>query len=566
MLTGTVASANRQLFSQPDPKGFLSITLKALLREYGIALLAVVTAVAVRSLLTPWLGTRVPFITMFPAVAVVVWYGGRLPALAATMLGYLAIDYLIVEPGGVISGGPARLVAFSAYAVSCGIIIAFGDGMRRSKNRLQSSEQGLQRQVEALTRLHELSLRLAVTDDLNAALSAILKTLVEMHRASHGLLSLFDPATGYLGEAASVGLDARARQTLGRIAPGPDAGACGRAFATRRRAVVRDVEADPGFTEFREAARAIGFRAVHSTPILTRSGEILGVISVHFSAPRDPDELEMQLADMCARYAAEAIEGMRYKEALQGSEQRLRQQAAELEQQLIASGRLVSVGEMTAALAHEFNNPLGIMMGFAHELRSEKPLEHPDHRPLGIIYEEGKRCQKIVADLLEFASPQKSEFREIRPDELIDKALRFVSPRLHRQNIEVNVAIDTDGAKFIADPLQMGQVLVNLYLNAIDAMPDGGILSVRVARATIDGRDTIQLSVSDTGTGIARESLARIFQPFFTEKKRTGLGLGLPLCQRIVRNHNGVIDVASEVGQGTTLTIRLPVNGSAPDH
>ena len=559
MLATSAATVPRPLASAPGSERPGS-AVNAPLREYGIAFVAVAIAVALRSLLTPWLGARVPFITLFPAVAVAVWYGGYRPALMATLLGYLAVDYLIVESAGAVSGGPNRLVAFIAYLISCVIIIAFGDGMRRSKIRLLSSEAGLQRQVEALTKLHELSLRLAVTEDLEADLSAILKTLITIHRASFGLLSLYDPATGYLNEAASVGFDGKEHESLGRIMPGPHAGAHGRAFTMRRRVVVSDVEIDPSSGAYRAAARNAGIRAVHSTPILTRSGEIVGVFSVHFTAPREPDELEIRFADLCARHAAEAIESRRNRQSLLETEQLLRQQAAELEQQLIASGRLVSVGELTASLAHEFNNPLGIMLGFAQELRGERRPDDPEYRLLSIIYEEGKRCEKIVADLLEFSHPRKANVREMRPGESIEKALSFVRPKLYGQNIQANVAIDPDVPSLMADPVQIEQVLVNLFLNAIDAMPDGGVLTVRVASVPRSGRGAVTISVTDIGAGIAQESLTRIFQPFFTEKKRTGLGLGLPISQRIVQNHGGSIDVVSEVGKGTTFTIQLPLN------
>jgi signal transduction histidine kinase len=565
MIAGSAAPSGRTLLTAPDPNRPLSGISQRLLHDYGIALLAIALAIALRLLMTPWLGARVPYITLFPAVAVAVWYGGYRPALVATLLGYFVVDYLIVDSAPVVSGGPSRLVAFSAYFISCVIIIAFGDGMNRSKTRLLSSEVGLQRQVEALTKLHELSLRLAVTEDLPAALSVILKTLVGIHRASFGLLSLYDPATGDLNEAASVGFETDGRQSTERIMPGAHAGAHGRAFTMRRRVVVADVETDPDSGSYRAAARELAIRAVHSTPILTRSGDILGVMSVYFSAPREPDDLETQFSDMCARHAAEAIEARRYKQALQESEQKLRLQAADLEQQLIASGRLVSVGEITASLAHEFNNPLGVMMGFAQDLRSEKHRDHPDYRPLSIIYEEGKRCEKIVADLLEFSRPQKAELKEMRPRESIDKALSFVRARLYGQKIDVNVEVPPDVPTLIADPVQIEQVLVNLFLNAIDAMPQGGTLSVRAAHTEGPAGERVQFTITDTGDGIAEESLRRIFQPFFTEKKRTGMGLGLPICKRIVQNHGGTIAVASEVAKGTTFTICLPLRRTETD-
>ena len=115
-----------------------------------------------------------------------------------------------------------------------------------------------------------------------------------------------------------------------------------------------------------------------------------------------------------------------------------------------------------------------------------------------------------------------------------------------------------------ADPQQLEQVLVNLYLNAMDAMPDGGKLSVeaRISKSD-DAASTVLITVSDTGFGIAEADLPRIFQPFFTAKKKRGLGLGLPLCERIVKNHGGKIEVESQPGEGTTFKIYLPLNNVA---
>ena len=151
----------------------------------------------------------------------------------------------------------------------------------------------------------------------------------------------------------------------------------------------------------------------------------------------------------------------------------------------------------------------------------------------------------------------------MRPQESIEKALSFVRARLYGQKIEVNVTLARDVPTLIADPVQIEQVLVNLFLNAIDAMPHGGTLTVRAARAANFAGEGVHFTITDTGAGIAEESLRRIFQPFFTEKKRTGLGLGLPICRRIVQNHGGTIAVASEVAKGTTFTIDLPINRPA---
>ncbi|HEY3304290.1 MAG TPA: MEDS domain-containing protein [Candidatus Binatia bacterium] len=247
----------------------------------------------------------------------------------------------------------------------------------------------------------------------------------------------------------------------------------------------------------------------------------------------------------------------RMEEALRESEQKLRRQAEELEQQLIASGRLVSLGEITASMAHEFNNPLGIVMGFAEDLLSEKDPSSPDYQPLKIISDEAKRCKNIMQDLLNYSRPRRTEMGQIDIGKLVEKSLHLMTNRLYKQKIKSAIEVELGLPDILADAQQLEQVLVNLYLNAIDAMPEGGTLSVRVGRDREEGR--IAVSVTDTGFGIGAEVLPKIFQPFFSVKKKSGLGLGLPICDRIIRNHGGRIEVESRPHQGTTFRIYLPL-------
>jgi two-component system NtrC family sensor kinase len=234
-----------------------------------------------------------------------------------------------------------------------------------------------------------------------------------------------------------------------------------------------------------------------------------------------------------------------------------------LEQQLIMSGRLVSLGEVTASMAHEFNNPLGIIMGFVEDMLSSRDPADPDYRSLRIVDEESKRCRQIVKDLMEYARPRSTEFCSTSITDAMEKTLQLVENRLYKQKVTVEKKLEPDLPRIQADSQQLEQVLVNLYLNAIDAMPEGGKLTVEAKIAQLDGTAPMAvLTVADTGFGIAEPDLGKIFQPFFTAKKRRGMGLGLPICQRIVRNHGGRIAVESQPGKGTTFKIHLPLDWS----
>ena len=242
---------------------------------------------------------------------------------------------------------------------------------------------------------------------------------------------------------------------------------------------------------------------------------------------------------------------------LLANEERLRQHNRALEQQLIASGRLVSLGEITASMAHEFNNPLGVIMGFVEDLLEEADPSSPQYQALRIIDEETKRCEKIIQDLMQFARPGDAQRRQTYVHAVIDTTLHMMESRLYKQKVTLARRIQPDLPPIIADPQQLEQVLINLYLNAVDAMPDGGTLTVGAEQGS--DKQTTVITVTDTGRGMTADEAHRIFQPFYTANKKTGLGLGLAICERIIKNHGGQIEVQSEPGKGTAFKITLPL-------
>lgn len=257
-------------------------------------------------------------------------------------------------------------------------------------------------------------------------------------------------------------------------------------------------------------------------------------------------------------------EKKKVEEILRGSEAKLRKQANELEQQLIASGRLVSIGVVTASMAHEFNNPLGIVMGFTQELLSECDPESRNYQALKIIDEETRRCQRIIQELLQFARPKDAAPCPTRVESIIDKTLNMVSNRLYKHKITAHARVANDLPLITVDPQQLEQVLVNLFLNAIDAMPNGGELSVEAGLDSSQKGPQVAISVVDNGTGIDKADIAKIFQPFFSARKGKGIGLGLSICRRIIQNHGGEITVKSELGKGASFTILLPLSYQRP--
>lgn len=262
----------------------------------------------------------------------------------------------------------------------------------------------------------------------------------------------------------------------------------------------------------------------------------------------------------------------RREERLRRSGQRYRTLAQARERQLIASDRLVSFGELAASLAHEFNNPLGIAMGFAQDVLSETPGQDARHRRLQIIVDETRRCGQLMKNLLELAAPPRTTLVATDLAALIHHSLELISGRAQKSQVTTVCACAPDFPQVAADPQQLEQVLLNLYFNAIEAMPDGGTLTVQLGAVLPSGEGRTEnrqaspaeatIRVTDTGQGIAPEDMSKIFHSFFTTKKQRGMGLGLSICESILRAHEGRIAVRSTPGQGTTFILHLPMRSA----
>jgi len=245
--------------------------------------------------------------------------------------------------------------------------------------------------------------------------------------------------------------------------------------------------------------------------------------------------------------------------------ERLAEAQAELEryhaQRMERAEALANLGELAAGLAHEIKNPLAGIAGAMQILSSDLAPGDPKREVFEEIAVQVRRIEKTVTDLLSFARPQRLEFSPINLNEVLKAALFLV-----RQHSEAKrITFQEDLAPILpivqADPRQIQQVFLNLILNAVQAMPGGGKVTVRtqgIKRETSEGpRSVVQAEVEDTGPGIPEEVLTHIFEPFFTTKHK-GTGLGLAIVRRIVSEHSGEIKVKTFPGRGTTFTVVLP--------
>jgi two-component system sensor histidine kinase HydH len=235
-------------------------------------------------------------------------------------------------------------------------------------------------------------------------------------------------------------------------------------------------------------------------------------------------------------------------------ERRQKEQLA-LEAQLNQTERLAALGEMTAGVAHEIRNPLGIISSTAELLQERLGRYEPQNRLAQIIVEEVNRLNEKVTEFLDFARPRVPNLRSCDLEKVLDRSLEFLQPEIDRLHIAVERQYLLNGIPQMADADLLHQAFLNLLLNAIQAMPQGG--SLKVSTALGPKSQGSRISIQDSGQGIDPEMVKKVFNPFFTTKEK-GSGLGLPIVKSIIESHQGAIKIESERGQGTVLTIELP--------
>lgn len=250
-------------------------------------------------------------------------------------------------------------------------------------------------------------------------------------------------------------------------------------------------------------------------------------------------------------------------------EQRVEQKTRELsgaQEEMLRVERMASIGKLAAVVAHEINNPLAGILTYSKLLKKRlSKAATPDAENIGMLElmeSESRRCGDIVKNLMTFARPSSINMEPSDLNGVIDRCVRLVQHQLRLKNIELHLELDDQLRAVRCDPGQIEQVILALVMNAIDAMPNGGNLSL-ASRTAANGQ-AVELKIRDDGVGMPREVLAKMFEPFFTTKEHgRGLGLGLAISRNIVDRHGGRINVASEPGRGTTFTITLPLESKA---
>ena len=403
-------------------------------------------------------------------------------------------------------------------------------------------------QLADMRRLHDMSTRLATTLELQPILDETLRTAAAIGGTGMGILSICDPEDGGIEVGASIGFDDDFLEIAGHVESG--SAACGTAYRDGKRVIVEDVETDAVFEPYRQAARQAGFRAVHSTPLVTRTGKVVGVLSTHFGRPHRPTDRETHLIDLCVRQAVDFIENARLYHELREIDRRK--------------------DEFLATLAHELRNPLAPLCNALQLLRMTDDAD-PAPRPIRDIMErQVNHLVRLVEDLLEVSRISRGKIDlQKAPVELaaiVANAVETSRPVIDAAGHQLAITACAEPLMLEADGLRLSQVISNLLNNAAKYTHPGGQIWVSVRR---EG-DQAVISVRDNGVGIPADSLNRVFEMFTQvdqtrDKARGGLGIGLTLASSLVQLHGGHIEARSDgPGKGSEFIVSLPLMARHP--
>jgi signal transduction histidine kinase len=398
----------------------------------------------------------------------------------------------------------------------------------------------------------------------DAPLEIILEKLVLAVEAQFaGLLCsvlLLDEDGQHVRHGAAPSLPEAYTKAIDGLCIGPKAGSCGTAMYRKEPVVVTDILQDPLWEPYRDVAQPYGFRACWSVPILSPSGKALGSFAMYYREPRSPGPAETRALELATHLAGIAIERKLARE----ERERLRQAHADLAH----INRVTTMGELTASLAHEVNQPIAAALTNANTCLRWLARDHPDleeaRAAASRIVKDQTRAAEIVSRIRLLFKKSSPEWEVVDVNESVREMIVLLRSEATRYNVTVRTELATDLPRIMGDRVQLQQVLMNLMINGIDAMKDvDGPRELAIcSQQAHDGQ--LIVSICDTGVGLPPQQADQIFNAFFTTKPH-GTGMGLRISRSIIESHGGRLWAADNSPRGASFCFTLPSRIEAHD-
>ena len=376
--------------------------------------------------------------------------------------------------------------------------------------------------------------------DVKEVLGLVVKMVTEAINAKGSVLRILNLETNQLELSAAYGLSER-YLSKGHVSTHK---VITELCMQNKVIIIEDVQADLRVQYPREAQEE-GIRMMLDVPLFL-GDNVVGIVRIFFTEQRKFSDEELSFLVSIAEQCACAIDKARLIEKHKSMYDNL----------ALQTEKLSALGRMAAGIAHEINNPLGGILLYSTNLLKKVPKEGPLKEGLEIIIQETMRCKIIIQDLLEFSREKEPEKTFANINSIIEKTLSMLENEFRLHHIRVERLLSSEMPDIFVDVNQMHQVFVNLLLNAVEAIQDNGVITIR---SRLDpGQNCVIVEITDTGSGIPSENMLKVFEPFFSTKAK-GTGLGLAVSYRIIRNHQGDIQVSSQPWKGTRFTIKIPL-------
>ncbi|MCS7178128.1 MAG: response regulator [Anaerolineae bacterium] len=411
--------------------------------------------------------------------------------------------------------------------------------------RIRRTEQVLRRRNQELALLTEVSRTIIASLDLEEVLKATTEGIQKIFPGATGVLVLMDEETGDMTFRKTIAGD---HPLIGRPLP-VERSILRHVVATGHPYLTSDAPGDPLFSP-QVDGWASPTRAILCVPLLVRE-RVIGALELAGESENLFTETDRDLLQTLAGSVAVAVENAQlYAEVNDYARALERSQA-----QLVQAEKMAAIGRLTASIAHEINNPLQAIHNTIHLAMTERLPPEKRREYLGMAQKEVERLIAIVHRMLEFYRPSRGGAVQADVNSLLRDALAIADKRLQHGRVRVSARFADGLPPIPAIPDQLTQVFLNIIINAVEAMPEGGDL--RVGTLLTEDRRWILVAFQDSGPGLTAEQIAHLFEPFYTTKPG-GTGLGLAISYGIVERHGGTIEVSSQPGQGATFIVRLP--------